>query len=765
MIGSPRLRRSPWLVLVLVAAGFVGLPPLLLPASDPTMRARPIILLGLDAADWLVIDPLLAAGKLPTLARLKAAGRTGILLSTPPLVSPIVWTTIATGRRPEDHRVLDFMVDLPAGGQAPITSAARRVQALWNIFSAAGRRVGVVGWWATWPAEAVNGTIASDRVAPQLIRADAAPDPRAFAPASEARILAAALVRASDITQEALTAYVPLTAAQYESARTALATPGARFYRDPFAHLAVIVASTRTHSRLAEAILAAGQPDLLLVYLEEIDSISHLFVRDPRLGPLAIERAYRDADELLSRLAARSAPDTWILVCSDHGFYPPDAAIAEDPADLAGPATAWHRPYGIVAAVEARVLAGKGEALGAAVGSVTPLDLAPTVLHAAGLPVSLEMPGRVVTALLPDEAAARAVVKVPSLEPARRPEPPAAAAAADPDERERLLALGYIGAATTSLAGQNLGEVLYRRGNYAGAERELRAVVEAQPQNVAALLWLAKAVREQGRTQAAFALYARALGLSADHGDVLIETVDLAVSSGLKEEARRLLAGFRPAPRSAAAVPVARAILAASDGQADLAERELRAALAADPLSIPALSRLLDLLSAGRHPQEAVPPLSRAAQMAPGSPRLAALLGEARLAAGDAAGAEASLQHALRLAPDGAPIMIDLARAQLAQGREDRALTTLLPAPPSRERSILLGAAHARQRHWGEAAIHYRAALEEGPATPELLNGLGYAQLELGQTAEAAQLFGRSLAMDKNQPDISRLLAGLVRGR
>src|SRR4029450_7833364 len=43
---------------------------------------------------------------------------------------------------------------------------------------------------------------------------------------------------------------------------------------------------------------------------------------------------------------------TWIMVASDHGFYAPDAGVSEDPAELAGPATAWHRPYGIVAAIE-----------------------------------------------------------------------------------------------------------------------------------------------------------------------------------------------------------------------------------------------------------------------------------------------------------------------------------------------------------------------------------------------------------------------------
>ena len=90
--------------------------------------ARPIVLVGIDGADWLAIDRLVARGRLPTFARLKQRGRTGILRATPPLLSPIIWTTIATGRRPEDHRVLDFMVDLPSGGQAPVTvfRASRR---------------------------------------------------------------------------------------------------------------------------------------------------------------------------------------------------------------------------------------------------------------------------------------------------------------------------------------------------------------------------------------------------------------------------------------------------------------------------------------------------------------------------------------------------------------------------------------------------------------------------------------------------------------
>src|SRR6185503_9377083 len=89
------------------------------PAASPAGPAaagpaRKILLVGLDAADWAAIDPLVAQGKLPTFARLLGAGKAATLVSTPPLVSPIIWTTIATGRPPDEHGVLDFMVDLPA---------------------------------------------------------------------------------------------------------------------------------------------------------------------------------------------------------------------------------------------------------------------------------------------------------------------------------------------------------------------------------------------------------------------------------------------------------------------------------------------------------------------------------------------------------------------------------------------------------------------------------------------------------------------------
>jgi tetratricopeptide (TPR) repeat protein len=729
---------------------------------------RPVILVGLDAADWQAIEPLAAAGRLPAFARLRDAGRTGVLRATPPLVSPIVWTTIATGRPPEEHRVLDFMVDRPAGGQVPVGVADRRVEALWNIASGRGRRVAVVGWWATAPAEDVNGVVASDGVAPQLLRADGSLAPGAISPPSEAARLARFLVRPRDLQPRDLAPYLHLEPGEWEKAREAMDAPAGRLYRDRIAHLVAIVAATRTFAAMAEDLLASARPDLLMVYLEEIDSVSHRFVKDRRRGPGVVERAYRDADDLLSRLAARADPRAWIVVCSDHGFYPATAAIREDPADLAGPATAWHRPYGIVAATEAGALAGPRSPAtgggGADVGIVGPLDIAPTLLHALGLPTSAEMPGRVVAALLPPEAASRPVARVASYEPARRPAV-AVPSAPDDEARERLVALGYVEAGTTSsLARLNLGEIFYRAGKLPEAERELRAVVDAQPTNVAALLWLAKTLRDQGRAKDALALYEKALAQPGDNGDALVEAVDLAAGAGLHEDARRLAQGPSSRRVSPASHAVARAIADRAGGRPEAAERELRAALAAEPTFLPALTRLLDLLIAEGRPADARPALERAAEGAPASPSHLALAGEAALAARDAAAAEPWLQRALRLAPDADAVRLDLARAQLGLKRPEAVLATLAGAPPSAARSVLLGAANAGRGSWAEAAKHYRAALEQGPASPELLNGLAWAELKLGARASAADLLERSLAMNRDQPEIARLLAEVRRG-
>lgn len=753
---------------------------------------RKIVLVGIDAADWLAIDPLIRAGKLPTFARLRSRGRTGVMLSTPPLISPMIWTTVATGVEPENHGILDFTADLPNGRQVPVGSSQRLAPALWNLFSQAGRRVAIVGWWATWPAEQVNGTIVSDALAPQLIRSDARSDKWLLSPASiEPRVMSR-LVRAGSVTVGDLSAYVPVTAAQHASISEPRSAGAGKLYSDPIAHLAAIVAGTRTYDAVVQDFVQTDRPDFVAVYLEAVDTVSHLFINADRResgsretdrrgsnprdasrsnSSRAIGRAYEEVDDIMRRLAESSPSDALVIVCSDHGFYPATAGVVESASDLTGPATAWHRPYGIVGVASAGLLVSdrlddRVDAA-ASLGIVTPLDMAPTVLHAAGLAVPADMPGRVVREMLPAESRARQPQRV-APQPFTRVAMPDAVRSDSDDAVARLQALGYVGASRTSLARQNLGESLLRRGKLEAAERELRSVLEVQPQNLSANLWLAQALSRQKRAAAAIAVYERVVALPGGAREALSPAVDLAIGEKDLSAAERLIstgerylgASDRAAQRLArAAVLVARGSLAEARGDVKHAETSYRSALDADPLSFDAAARLFELIAGAGRTKEALPVVERAALAAPDSPRHLALVGEARLAARDAAGAEKALRRALELVPDGDAVRVTLGRALVAQGKADDAIGVVMAAAPSADRDVVMGAAYAAKRDYSRVVQHLQSALERGRATPDVLNGLGYACVQLGRSQEAARMFERSLAMMSNQPEIRKLLA------
>src|ERR1044071_8266109 len=133
------------------------------PADAPRPR---VIFVGLDGADWQLLNKLMADGTMPTLAALARDGARGPLLTQHPPLSPLVWTTMMTGVSPLRHRILDFTRYSPTTrAQEPITSDERAVPAIWNMATAHGKRVGVFGMWATYPAEA--GVVLTDRDVPR----------------------------------------------------------------------------------------------------------------------------------------------------------------------------------------------------------------------------------------------------------------------------------------------------------------------------------------------------------------------------------------------------------------------------------------------------------------------------------------------------------------------------------------------------------------------------------------------------------------------
>src|SRR5215470_11698072 len=129
-------------------------------APEPTGPRQKVLLIGVDAATWHVAEPMMERGELPNLKALCDRGVHGDLLSMDPMVSPALWTTIATGTFPERHGVHGFTeADPVTNKQTPVSSNLRKRESLWTILTQRKRRVNVVGWYATWPAEAVDGYI------------------------------------------------------------------------------------------------------------------------------------------------------------------------------------------------------------------------------------------------------------------------------------------------------------------------------------------------------------------------------------------------------------------------------------------------------------------------------------------------------------------------------------------------------------------------------------------------------------------------------
>jgi predicted AlkP superfamily phosphohydrolase/phosphomutase len=113
---------------------------------------RKLLLVGWDAADWKVISPLLDHGLMPYLAGVLERGVMGNLATLGPILSPMLWTSIATGKRAYKHGIHGFAEPDPhSGAVRPITNLSRSTKALWNILNQAGKTSLVVGCWS-WPA-------------------------------------------------------------------------------------------------------------------------------------------------------------------------------------------------------------------------------------------------------------------------------------------------------------------------------------------------------------------------------------------------------------------------------------------------------------------------------------------------------------------------------------------------------------------------------------------------------------------------------------
>ncbi len=123
-----------------MTALLAGLLLLLCCAADARGAGR-VVLLGVDGLAWSVVDPMVEAGEMPHLAALLARGVQADMETVEPVVSPVVWTSIATSRSPDAHGVGGFM-----GSRLVL-----KTPTVFERLAAGGKRVGLYEYLVTWP--------------------------------------------------------------------------------------------------------------------------------------------------------------------------------------------------------------------------------------------------------------------------------------------------------------------------------------------------------------------------------------------------------------------------------------------------------------------------------------------------------------------------------------------------------------------------------------------------------------------------------------
>lgn len=380
------------------------------------MSKKRLLLVGWDSADWKLIHPLMDQGGMPALEGLVNSGTSGNLATLEPQLSPMLWTSIASGKMAYHHGVSGFTeVDPRSGAIVPVSAATRKCKTVWEMLAERGLKSHIVSWFATQGERELPGKMVSNMYChvPD-VPPDSDPDtwppppPGTYWPEGLAELLNEDRVSPHDIDpDQVIRLFVP-NAEKVDQAKDNRLWQLAKRLAEAFsAHNAAV--------RLMEL---DREWDFFAVYYRTIDEICHQFMHyhPPKMEGIpdddfaiyreVVNGVYRMHDLMLRRLLELAGPETAVMLVSDHGFHSDHLRPKFTPRVPAG-ITVWHRPQGVF------VACGEGFRHDQLVFGARLLDITPTVLHYFGLPVGQDMEGRVLEDIFSEK---RPIESIPSWE-------------------------------------------------------------------------------------------------------------------------------------------------------------------------------------------------------------------------------------------------------------------------------------------------------------------------------------------------------------
>jgi Type I phosphodiesterase / nucleotide pyrophosphatase len=346
-------------------------------------------LLAIDGFDPAVFDALASDGRLPALAEAFGGARARLALNDSPsdverLDPARLWTTIATAQPAAIHgvqtletrRVAGMQGTLQAAGESTVgrligastdllrltrpsvaSGSERKEKTFWEVAADAGLRTVVVNWWATWPATSNSGVVLSDRATLRFERGGAL-DAEMAPPQIYQRLAPgwpALRARASALATDAL------AGASADGEAAALVRRSAEL--DAITLLLAQEASDTA-------------TDLSVVYLPGLDIAQHaLFGTNPA--------GLTSASAVSARLASLES----YYVALDRLLA---QTLRPGPQELVVLVTA---PGRVAAGANGRLIVNGSAARAGIARDARATDVAPTLLHALGLPISQTLAG------------------------------------------------------------------------------------------------------------------------------------------------------------------------------------------------------------------------------------------------------------------------------------------------------------------------------------------------------------------------------------
>ncbi len=300
------------------------------------------LMLGFDGTSWQVINPLLEKGELPTISKIMKEGTYGNLRSLSSMFSPQVWNSIATGKTPDKHGIMDFFGE----------SNDVLVKRIWEIMEEDGQSIGIFGYFSTYPPRPVNGFIVPGFMAPgpetypmkysfvRRIYQDFLGQKRGnLNRLDKARLKESEKAGVSQFITYGLQSIgygLRLTTLDY---LIKTLKSNATIGKDNSAYYAMNykfrIAKLKFTSDIFAYMIMKEMPDFTVYYNKLPDNICHVYWRfyEPQyfkdVTPEQVAKyhdvipeGYREMDRTIKKILGNIPPNTTVFILSDHGFQP-----------------------------------------------------------------------------------------------------------------------------------------------------------------------------------------------------------------------------------------------------------------------------------------------------------------------------------------------------------------------------------------------------------------------------------------------------------